>query len=157
MKYLVVARHGIYNYRYQDNDHAHVTAEGQHSMEVLARRLARLSIGDSLQIFSSPVTCAFDSARIIAIEFKTIVSEDERLRVDVDYWPERIDHVVSLVETCRDDGVETLILVTHQEYAMHLIPRIEKRWFGEEMEPHEVDYSHCTVLECATGHILTLP
>lgn len=157
MKYLVVARHGEYYHPYQDDDHARICQRGQFSTEVLARALSRLLNGNTPQIYSSPETYACNSATIIGREFGITPATESALRVDVDYWLDEIDCAVSFVETCKDSGVETLILVAHYEYAVNLIPRIEMKWFGKAMEPHEVDYSHCTVLECTTGKVLSLP
>ncbi len=114
MKYLVIARHGYYDFRTGD-----LNERGRKKIEKLTEELKK-SVDKRVVIISSTAPRAIQSAEVIREELGGELYQEELLYSDKKKDPD-CPTVFQLIEGKEKEAeVEVLILVTHYEYTEDL-------------------------------------
>ena len=156
MENVVVVRHGTYNVCGTHTDHS-LTADGRWLMQLLGRHLSGIIPREGLEILSSPLKYACESADILANTFHVTSSVHQLLQVDPDYWIDEIDRVMEFIGEHAHAETGTLMLVTHNEYAQELLPRIARKRFPHKSSHNlSLGYAEAAILDWNRGDIQTI-
>ncbi len=146
MKHLCAVRHGSY-----DIDSGHLSQYGIDNIEELAEVLYK-EFGRSSTppvIISSDFLRSIETAQIIAKKFGVVAVRPHRfLSCEAPAGPAGIERVYRLVKHYEKQGVENLILSTHEMQATFLPAFFADEEFGLEWEDPKVDMNMGWIIDC---------
>ena len=146
MKNLVIVRHA------ECGNDVRINPHGREQMQRLFQRLHLLIGGGPILVLASSAPRAMDSAEILVREFDhadldVAIEKHEVLWSDA-HHPENIPAVLDLLGQSRDRA-DTIMIVTHLEYASELPERFTLRESWPECIPLiGVDRGQAVLLDC---------
>jgi phosphohistidine phosphatase SixA len=135
----------------------HLNDQGRDEMRRLVESVRGLLNADSTLILTSTANRARESAELIAAFLKIKNVEEHEILLSDRSRPEDFPGVLKLIRTVKD-GVDTLVLVTHLEYAKYF-----PSFFGEEELGAKLDYlleikkGQAWVIDCLQKNIFLIP
>ena len=141
MKNLIIVRHGSYN------DELKLSRAGTKQMEALAKSLQPYIAGD-VRLLSSTADRATESAGVLAAAWGI-----EQVRGYDVFWSDQW-HDHNLAEALRrirmHAEADTIVVVTHLEYAEELPPYIGKHLLNASLLRGNIEKGEALVIDCQT-------
>ncbi|MBP6860542.1 MAG: histidine phosphatase family protein [Candidatus Pacebacteria bacterium] len=142
MKYLIIVRHGDY-----DTATLGLSASGTEKIEMLTRELCLRELG-RLRILTSTAKRAVESAGILSLVSNSEPEQYALLRSDAAQDPD-MPAALKLVKD-RGADVDTLLIVTHQEYCDEFPSYFGKNELQTRFQVGSIDKGQAVIIDCAT-------
>ncbi|HEY4511250.1 MAG TPA: phosphoglycerate mutase family protein [Candidatus Paceibacterota bacterium] len=148
---VVVIRHGEYD---ESSRGCPLSKHGQEQMCIIAHKLEEFVKGKTVALFSSRLTRAVESAKIIGDHLHVTHEEKEVLEPKGEYLEElQIDNALKLIEEAR---VDVVILTTHLEFVEQFPSHYAQRALKADLHSREIPKGSAWLIKCKVPELVRI-